>query len=60
MRKLKKWKNWPKIGKMEMLSQFPDMTSPSIFFDVVLFLLQPIDNYDAFKVLFAKETPCFL
>ena len=36
--------NWPKIGKMTMTSEFPDMMSSSIFFfsfffDVVLFLL---------------------
>ena len=31
--------NWPKIRKMAMTSQFPDMTSSSRFFDVVLFLL---------------------
>ena len=31
--------NWPKIRKMTMTSQFSDMTSMSIFFDVALFLL---------------------
>ena len=31
--------NWPEIGKMAMTSQFSDIMSPSIFFDVVLFLL---------------------
>ena len=31
--------NWPKIKKMTMTSQFANMTSTSIFFDVVLFLL---------------------
>ena len=31
--------NRPKIRKMAMTSQFPDMTSSSRFFDVVLFLL---------------------
>ena len=29
--------NWLSIGKMAMISQFADMTSPSSFFDVVLF-----------------------
>ena len=31
--------NWPKIQKITMASQFLDMTSPSEFFNVVLFLL---------------------
>ena len=31
--------NWPKIRKMTMTSQFPDITSSSTFCDVVLFLL---------------------
>ena len=31
--------NWPYIRKMAMTSQFFDMASSSIFFDVVLFLL---------------------
>ena len=31
--------NYPKIWKMTMTSQLPYMTSSSIFFDVVLFLL---------------------
>ena len=31
--------NWPKIRKITMTSQFPDMTFSSNFFDVVLFLL---------------------
>ena len=34
--------NWPKIRKMTMTSQFSDMTSSSIFFDVVLFLLSSL------------------
>ena len=34
--------NWPKIRKMTMTSQFSDMTSTSIFFDVVLFLLSSL------------------
>ena len=34
--------NWPKIIKMTMTSQFFDMTSNSIFFDVVLFLLSSL------------------
>ena len=29
--------NWLSIGKMAMILQFVDMTSPSSFFDVVLF-----------------------
>ena len=31
--------NWPKIRKMTMTSEFLDMASSPIFFDVVLFLL---------------------
>ena len=31
--------NWPKVRKMTMTSQFSDMTSMSMFFDLVLFLL---------------------
>ena len=31
--------NWPKSRKMSITSQFPDMTSSSKYFDVVLFLL---------------------
>ena len=31
--------NWPKIGKMTMMSQFSDMTSSSNIFEVDLFLL---------------------
>ena len=34
--------NWPWIGKMTMTSQFADMTSSSIFFDVVLFFLSSL------------------
>ena len=34
--------NWLQIGKMAMTSQFSDMTSSSIFFDVVLFLLSSL------------------
>ena len=34
--------NWPKIRKITMTSQFPDMTSKSNFFDVVLFLLSSL------------------
>ena len=34
--------NWPKIRKMTMTSQFSDMTSSSIFFEVVLFLLSSL------------------
>ena len=33
--------NWPEIRKMTMTSQFSDMTSASIFFDVVLFSYWP-------------------
>ena len=31
--------NWPKITKMTLASQFSDMTSTSIFFQIFLFLL---------------------
>ena len=34
--------NWPKIRKMTMTSQFPNMTLTSIFFDLVLFLLSSL------------------
>ena len=34
--------NWPKIRKMTMTSQFPDMTSSLKIFDVVLFLLSSL------------------
>ena len=34
--------NWSEIRKMTMTSQFPDMTSTSNFFDVVLFLLSSL------------------
>ena len=34
--------NWSEIGQMTMTSQFSDMTSSSIFFEVVLFLLSSL------------------
>ena len=34
--------NWSKIWKMTMKSKFPDMTSTSNFFDIVLFLLSSL------------------
>ena len=40
--------NWPKIRKMTMTSQFSDMTSPSYFFEVVLFLLPSLVTGSSF------------
>ena len=40
--------NWPKIRKMTMTSQFSDMTSSSIFFEVVLFLLSSLGTGPSF------------
>ena len=40
--------NWPKIRKMTMTSQFPDMMSSSEFFDVVLFLLSNLVTGSSF------------
>ena len=40
--------NWSKIRKMAMTSQFFDMTSSSIFFDVVLFLLSSLVAFPSF------------
>ena len=34
--------NWPKIRKMTMTSQFPDMTSTSNIFDIALFFLSSV------------------
>ena len=34
--------NWPKIRKVTMMSQFSEMTSTSIFFEVVVFLLSSL------------------
>ena len=34
--------NWSKFRKMTMHSQFSDMTSSSVFFDVILFLLSSL------------------
>ena len=40
--------NWPWIGKMTMTSQFSDMMSSSIFFDVVLFFLASLVTGESF------------
>ena len=34
--------NWPKIWKMTMMPQFPEMMSTSNFFDIILFLLSSL------------------
>ena len=43
--------NWPKIRKMTMTSQFSDMTSSSIFFNVVLFLLSALVTGPSFMAI---------
>ena len=40
--------NWPQIGKTAMTSQFSGMTSSSIFFNVVLFLLSSLVSGPSF------------
>ena len=40
--------NWPKIGKMEMQSQYSDMTSSSMFFDLVCFYFQVLVSDPSF------------
>ena len=40
--------NWPRIRKMTMTLQFPDMMSSSEFFDVVLFLLSNLVTGSSF------------
>ena len=42
--------DWPKIQKMSVASQFPDMTSSLKFFDVVLFLLSFFSYWSKFYV----------
>ena len=44
--------NWPKIQKMIMMSQFPDMTPSSTFFDVVLFFLSSLVTGPSFMSTF--------
>ena len=41
--------NWPKIRKMTMTSQFPDMMSSSTFFDAVFFLLSNLVTGPSFR-----------
>ena len=43
--------NWPKIQKMTMTSQLPNMTASSNFFEVVLFLLLSLVTGPSFKGL---------
>ena len=43
--------NWPSIRKMIMTSQFSDMTSPTNFIDVVLFILTSLVTDPSFMSL---------
>ena len=49
--------NWPKIGKALMTSQFSDITSSSIFFHAILFLLSSLvigPNFTSTSSLFLE------
>ena len=50
--------NWPKIWKMTMTSQFSDMTSTSIFFDIVLFLLSSLVTGPSFMSISSLVSFC--
>ena len=43
--------NWPYIEKTAVTSQFAQMTSSSIFFDVILFLLSCLVNGTGFMLI---------
>ena len=43
--------NWPKIRKMTMTLQFPDMTSSSSFFHVVLFFISSLITGPSFMTI---------
>ena len=43
--------NWPKIGKITIPSQFSDMTSSSILFDMIFFLLSSLATGLSFMAL---------